>query len=183
MSGSDPSVPIARADAVALGQSRWSLDPAHSSVTFTHRTLWGLATVRGAFTDVTGEGRIDSTGSATGTLRIAAASIDTGHARRDTHLREKGFFAAEEHPEIVFTGTRTEIATDGRTVSITGRLSLRGRVQPLELSAALDWETDERVVLSSATEVDRAAFGLTSNQLGMIKGSARVSVVAAFVRQ
>ncbi|EPD57787.1 YceI family protein [Streptomyces sp. HGB0020] len=183
MSGSDSSVPIARADAVAPGQGRWALDPAHSSVTFTHRTLWGLATVRGAFTDVTGEGRIDSAGATTGLLRIAAASIDTGHARRDAHLREKDFFAAEEHPEIVFTGERIEIATDGRTASITGRLSVRGRVHSLELSATLDWETDERVVLSSVADVDRAAFGLTANQLGMIKGSARVSIVAAFVRQ
>ena len=38
----------------AVEYGLWQLDPARSTVAITHKTYWGLATVSGAFTKVSG---------------------------------------------------------------------------------------------------------------------------------
>jgi YceI-like domain len=53
----------------------------------------------------------DSRGGATGDLTIGASSLDTGHNRRDRHLRSPGFFDAERHPHIVFTAAAVTAPT------------------------------------------------------------------------
>src|SRR5580704_15933256 len=57
-SGSQAADPLTRAGS-------WQLDPAGSSVTFQHKTMWGLATVRGTFETVHGSGEIHPDGTAT----------------------------------------------------------------------------------------------------------------------
>ena len=56
----------------------WTLDGAKSSVGLRTKSIWGLVKVKGLFTQVTGEAVISAAGEATGTITVAAASIDTG---------------------------------------------------------------------------------------------------------
>src|SRR5690606_10581994 len=65
----------------------WSLDPSRSSLRFRSSALWGLVKVHGEFTDISGEGSVAPDGTVSGRLEIAAASVDTGKAKRDRHLR------------------------------------------------------------------------------------------------
>ena len=188
-----------RPDTTALaGPSRWTLDAARSSVTLRHKTMWGLVTVRGAFGDLAGQAEIGADGSARGRLEIGAASLDTRNAKRDKHLRSADFFNADEHPHIVAVLQRADLAggTDpagrtglaGRTgaagdpVTVTGQLTAAGITRPLSFTATLEEVTESAVTVRAEAEIDRAQFGMTWNQLGMLRGPATISVVARFTR-
>jgi polyisoprenoid-binding protein YceI len=161
---------------------RWVLDPAQSSVRFRSKTFWGLSTVKGAFGAVSGEGEVRAGGAARGTLTIQAASLDSGHAKRDTHLRSADFFSAEEHPALVFSArTVAPTGTDGAEVS--GDLVIRGTSRPLAFTARITSATERAVTLEADVVIDRADFGMTWNQLGMLTGPSSVEITARFLHQ
>ncbi|MFC4036218.1 YceI family protein [Streptomyces polygonati] len=162
----------------AVRTGRWILDPTRSSFALRHKTLWGLVTVKGTFADLAGEGEVQPDGTARGALTIAASSLDTGHAKRDVHLRSADFFDTEEHPAIGYTARHAEIDARGK-VEVTGELTVRGVTQPLNVAADIA-RAGDAVTLSAETTVDRAAFGLTWNKLGMLTGRTTVTVTAHF---
>jgi polyisoprenoid-binding protein YceI len=164
----------------AAGSATWQLDPAGSSVTFEHKTIWGLATVRGGFTGITGSGEIAADGSASGRLELDAASVDTKHGQRDKHLRSADFFGAESHPKIV-AELGPVVRQGNAAAQVTGTLTVAGVTRPITLTAAITEETDQAITLTASGEFNRADYGMSWNILGMIKGNASVSVVARFV--
>jgi polyisoprenoid-binding protein YceI len=171
-----------KAIATALtGPAKWQLDPSTSAVTFGHKTMWGLATVRGEFTDVGGTAEILADGSAHGRLEIEAASVSTKNRKRDQHLRSADFFHVAAQPTIVVDVAQAE-SNDGRTVQVRGTLTVAGRTRPVTLTATITDATDHGITLIADTEIDRADFGMTWNQLGMLRGPARMHVVARFVK-
>lgn len=174
--------PADQAASPYAGPASFQLDPAASSVALTHKTIWGLVTVRGTFTKVSGSAEILTDGSGRGRLEIDAASLDTKNAKRDEHLRSADFFNASEHAQIVVDLTRAALQGTG-SLTATGTLSVAGQTQPLTLTAHVTDATDQAITLSADTEINRADFGITWNQLGMLKGNAHVTVLARFVRQ
>ena len=163
------------------GPVSWDLDPAGSSAAFQHKSIWGLVTVRGTFASMRGIGEIHADGSASGRLEIDAASLDTKNGKRDTHLRSADFFHADTHPQIV-AELGPVIRLGDTEASVAGKLTVNGITRPVQLTAKITEDTGEAVTLRTETEVDRADFGMTWNQFGMVKGNATVSVVARFVR-
>lgn len=168
------------AASTAAGASTWVLDPARSSVSLRHKTMWGLVTVRGTFSEVSGVGEILPDGSAQGRLEIGAASLETKNAKRDKHLKSADFFSADAHPRIVAQLRHATRAGD--TVAIDGDLTVAGKTHPLSFTATVAEATPDAVTLRAEVQVDRASYGMTWNQLGMVKGPATVSVVASFAR-
>ncbi len=79
----------------------FAIDPAHTDVLFSAKHMM-VTNVRGTFTDVSGTIDLDETDptASTAELTVRAASVDTGFAARDNHLRGDDFFAAETYPEI-----------------------------------------------------------------------------------
>ena len=168
-------------ESVLAGPSTWSLDPARSSVSLRSKSIWGLVTVRGAFGELAGSAEIPPGGAARGRLEIGAASLDTKNAKRDKHLASADFFNAADHPKIVAdlaSATRT-----GDRVAVQGTLTVAGVTRPLSFTATLaDVTPAAFTVHAEAVVVDRADFGLTWNQLGMLTGPSTVDVVARFTR-
>jgi polyisoprenoid-binding protein YceI len=163
------------------GPASFQLDPAASTVSISHKSLWGLGTVRGSFTKLSGSAEILADGSGRGRLEIDAASIDTKNAKRDEHLRSKDFFNAADHPQIVVD--LPQAARKGAdAVTTTGTLTVAGKSRPLTLTARVTEATDQAITIVADAVIDRADFGMRWNQLGMIKGKAHVSVVARFVK-
>jgi polyisoprenoid-binding protein YceI len=71
------------------------IDPAHTTVGFVARHLM-VSKVRGSFTDVSGEITVAEEPLASSvTVRMRAASIDTGVADRDNHLCSADFLDVE----------------------------------------------------------------------------------------
>jgi polyisoprenoid-binding protein YceI len=169
------------AAAAYAGPANFQLDPAASAVSIAHKHFWGLGTVRGSFTKLSGSGELLPDGSGRGRLEIDAASIDTKNAKRDEHLRSKDFFNASEHAQIVVDLARAaRQGADG--VATTGTLTVAGQTRPLTVTARVTEATGQAITLAADAEIDRADFGMSWNRLGVIKGKAHVSVVARFVK-
>ncbi|MCS0602325.1 YceI family protein [Streptomyces sp. LP11] len=174
---------------VAVETGLWQLDPTASAVRLRHRTFWGLVAVKGTFTAVTGRGEVRPDGSAAGTVTLETASLDTGNAKRDAHLRSADLLDAGAHPEITYTATGAELldgdgdgGSDGSSVRVTGRLTVHGVEQPLTLTARLAAATPGALTLETEFTVDRDRFGVSWNQLGMMRGLTTVTAALRFTR-
>ena len=166
---------------VAVETGQWQLDAAASTVALRHKTMWGMVTVKGAFAAIAGRGEVRADGSAVGTLTLDVASLDTGNAKRDTHLRSADFFDADNHPEITFAARSAELR-DGDSVHVVGQLTVRGISRPLSFTARLAGAGADALTLDAEFTVDRAQFGMEWNQLGMIRGVTTIATTLRFGR-
>lgn len=148
---------------------RWTIDPTHSSVEFAVKHLM-ISTVRGRFKDVAGAIVFDPAApdGASIEARIAVASVETGAADRDNHLRSGDFFDAENHPELTFVSRRVEPKGDDR-FAVVGDLTIRGVTREVTLDVeregeAIDPWGGRRTAATATTRVNRKDFGLTWNQ-------------------
>ncbi len=147
----------------------WQLDPLHAEVGFEVRHMM-VSKVRGRFTDFTADVQLDPARPEASHVEasIAVASVDTGVADRDAHLRSADFFDAEQHPRITFRSTRVEPRGEG-AFRVEGLLAIRGVERPVALDGeyegpASDPWGNSRVGFSLSGEIDREEFGLTWNQ-------------------
>lgn len=103
----------------------WTMDKAHSSVSFSIRHLV-ISEVTGKFKDfdISLNATKDDFTDAVVDATIKVASINTENERRDAHLRTDDFFNAEKFPEIKFKSTAFEKVGENR-YKITGDLTIR----------------------------------------------------------
>ena len=147
---------------------RWTIDPDHSHVEFSVRHL-AIATVKGRFRAFGGEVETDEAGTPRAVhARLDAASIDTGVAQRDAHLRSAEFLDAATHPALAFESTRIEATGRGRA-TLAGTLAMRGVVRDVTLD--LTWHgpvagTDgaPRLLAEAHGTIRRSEWGLTWNR-------------------
>jgi len=159
----------------------WVLDPGRSSIRLKSRSMWGLAPVNGVFRELSGNGTVSPDGEVSGTITVAAASIDTRNTKRDTHLRSADFFDSANNPDITFTADGIRPA--GQGVAVTGALTVRDRTRPLSFDAAASVNGDGEIWVDAEIHVNRADFGLTWNQMGMTSMKNTLTIHAAFTRR
>ncbi|HZQ30532.1 MAG TPA: YceI family protein [Mycobacterium sp.] len=159
----------------------WTLDPERSSFSFKSKTMWGLASVKGRFTQFSGEGRVDASGAVTGRVDVKAATVTTGIKKRDNHLRSADFFDAEHFPDISVTVNGVDPA-EGEELNVSADMSIRGNTVALPLRVHAELLDDGAVRLTTTTTVDREALGVTGNMAGMIPKTTTVSADAVFRR-
>jgi len=145
----------------------FELDPAHTTTGFVARHLM-VSKVRGSFGKVTGALTIAGDPLASSVdVTIDAASIDTGVADRDTHLRSPDFLDVERWPTLTFRSTRVEHAGDSEFV-VVGDLTIREVTREVRLAVEFEgvarnpWGK-EVVGFTATTEIDREEFGITWN--------------------
>jgi polyisoprenoid-binding protein YceI len=174
-----PSLQAVLKDGSLAGE--WVLDPGPSSIRLKTRNLLGLVPVRGVFREVSGSGAVSPDGEVSGTVTVAAASIDTTNARRDTHLRSADFFDSGHKPDITFTADG--IRPSGQGVAVTGALTVRGRTRPLPFDAVASVRDDGEIWLDAEVHVNRADFGLTWNLMGLVSMNNILIIHAVFTRR
>jgi polyisoprenoid-binding protein YceI len=152
-----------------LAPGVWSVDKRRSEIAFAVKEMWGLRTVRGVFGAFKG-GLVVRANGAIGELAIDAASLDTGHAKRDRHLRSPAFFDVENHAWIVFTLSSVD-ARDGR-VTVVGELAIGSSRTELEIPVEIQRQDGGALRIDGETTLSRQAAGLAWNKLGMIRGDA-----------
>ena len=155
----------------------WVLDPRNSSVRLKSKSM-GLIPVKGIFREVSGSGTVSPDGTATGTILVAAASIDTQNTKRDTHLRSADFFDSDNHPDISFTAD--DIRPSEQGVTVTGTLTIRDRTRPLSFNATASVPGDGEVWLDAEFRVNRGDFGITWNMLGTVSQISTLTIHAVF---
>jgi polyisoprenoid-binding protein YceI len=111
----------------------WILDPAHSEISFKVKHLM-ITNVKGVFKKCTADviTENDNFMPAEITVRAETASIDTGDASRDTHLRSADFFDAEKYPHITFKATRFE-KKSGDMYDLFGHLTIKDVTKEIQL--------------------------------------------------
>lgn len=166
-------------DKVLAGE--WVLDPGKSSIRLKNKSMAGLVRMKGVFPEVSGNGTVGRDGKVSGTVTVAAASIDTRNTRRDTHLRSADFFDTANHPDISFAVDGVRPSHPG--VTVTGALTVRGRSRRLSFDAAVSVLGDGEIWLDAEVTVDRADFGLSWNPLGLVSTKSALTVHAAFARR
>ncbi|MFD5329114.1 YceI family protein [Streptomyces sp. NPDC127092] len=143
---------------------RWPFDPLHSSVGFTIRHL-GISKVRGRFDEFTAELVVGETledSSVTATVRLA--SIDTGNADRDAHVRAPDLLDVEKRPTMTFRSTR--IAGAGEDWTLEGELTIGDVTRPVtfdvEFGGVVDVPVDgsRHAGFDATGEFRRSDFGL-----------------------
>ncbi len=159
----------------AVAPARWSVERDETSVDFVVKTFWGLATVRGRFDRFDGFYEAGPDGTRI-ELTIDAASLDTGNATRDKHLRSTDFFRVAKHPQLRFTSTRVCHADDG-VLRVEGELQVAATVVPLEFDATVQ-QVDDALEVEATTTFDQRQLGMSSGKLGMIRPPATLHVKA-----
>jgi polyisoprenoid-binding protein YceI len=158
----------------------WTLDAARSQVRLATKSMWNLISVKGVFGEVSGSGTVTESGDVTGTLTVAAGSIDTKIKKRDDHLRSADFLDAANHPDITFSVETISPTTNG--VTVAGDLTVRGTTRPVSFGATVSGD-DAEVTFDAEVPVNRADYGLTFNQLGMMATRNTITIHAVFTRQ
>jgi polyisoprenoid-binding protein YceI len=149
--------------------SNWTLDTAHSGVTFSVRHMV-VAKVRGRFADWRGTLELDEADLSRSRVdvEIDARSIDTGNAQRDEHLRSADFLDVQQFPTLRFESRRVETAgADG--LRIVGDLTLHGVKREVTLDVerggnAKDPWGNQRAGFAAKLSILRSDYGLTWNQ-------------------
>jgi len=148
---------------------KWNVDNAHSSVKFTVRHMV-FAKVHGRFARWSAAVELDESDwtrskvSAT----IEAASIDTGEAQRDGHLRSPDFLDAEKFPTLTFESKKIEKA-GGDKYRMTGPLTIHGVTHDVTLDVEFlgsgkDPWGNERAGFLGKVAIERKQWGLNWNQ-------------------
>jgi polyisoprenoid-binding protein YceI len=163
----------------------WQLDPQRTTIEFHSPTFWGLAHVKGTFGGVTGSGRVaaaDDGIDVTGRLDIDAASLKTGIAKRDKHLRSPDFFDVQAFPSIAVVVHSGEVTGTG-WVLLQATLSVKDTQRDLELPTHVRSAGDGALRLQTTTTLNRLHYGVDGNLLGMMGEAVNIEATAVFVRQ
>ncbi|NEE03539.1 YceI family protein [Phytoactinopolyspora halotolerans] len=163
----------------------FTVDAQHTTVGFVARHLM-VTQVRGRFEAVQGSVHItDDPLDSWATAEIGTASITTGTADRDTHLRSPDFLDVDAFPTISFVsrqvtggnpaakwaivnGTMVRRRRGAGWFTVIGDLTIKGITHPIELQVNIDGVTrdpwgGERLALSASGEIDREQYGMTWN--------------------
>ena len=147
----------------------WNIDPVHSHAEFKVRHMM-ISNVKGEFKGVTGTLNLNGADLTKSGVEISidAATISTGEAQRDAHLKSADFFDAERFPTLNFKSNRVAKNKDG-ALTVAGDLTIHGVTRNVLLQVEGPSEPmkdpwgNTRIGLSATTRISRKDFGLTWN--------------------
>ncbi|MFN8191708.1 MAG: YceI family protein [Nocardioidaceae bacterium] len=145
----------------------YALDPTHTRLGFSTRHAM-VTTVRGQFTEFSGTAHVDSANPAESSVEVTiqVASVDTGVADRDGHLKSPDFFDAEQFPTMTFKSTAVAVE-DGNWL-ITGDFTIKDVTNPVTIEfeptgSAKDPFGNTRIGFEGAAVINRKDWGLSWN--------------------
>jgi polyisoprenoid-binding protein YceI len=158
-------------DASALANETFRIDPSHSTIAFSVRHM--LGTAKGRFSKFSGTIVVDRDHpeQSSVTVTIDAASIDTGIAKRDEHLRGELFNVAK-YPEITFKSRRVK-QTGANTGEIAGDVTMHGATRAITLNIHFLSTAEPARWRVTTAPLKRSEFGLVFN-----KSAETVSMIA-----
>jgi len=135
-----PLIAAGLAAAACLVQAEsatYAIDPTHTFVTF-EALHFGTSTLRGRFDRKEGSVAFDRAGrTGRAEITIDLASVSTGVAPLDTHLKSRDFFDAgsgDATSTAKFVGERFAFTGD-KVSEVAGTLTLMGKTMPVTLKA------------------------------------------------
>lgn len=168
----------------------WNLDPAHTVVEFKVKHMM-ISNVKGTFGKATGVLNYDEAnpGAASIEASVDVASIATGDAQRDTHLKSADFFETEKFPTMTFKSFK--VVPEDKVVE--GELTIKGVTKMVAFDVegptapGKDPWGGTRIAAEATTKISRKEFGLTWNAAletgGVLVGDeVTITIDAQFVK-
>jgi polyisoprenoid-binding protein YceI len=150
----------------ALFAGTYNVDKSHSSVGFKVKHMM-VSNVNGTFDEFKGSFEYDekthTLKSLNGTVEVA--SVNTANAKRDNHLKQSDFFAADKYPTITFD--LDEVKGD----KAYGKLTMRGVTKDVVLDIETAGATikdpwgNTRTGFTLSGKVDRMDYGIKYNSI------------------
>jgi polyisoprenoid-binding protein YceI len=163
--------------ATAGANDIFKIDASHSTIAFKVRHMLGNA--NGHFAKFRGTIEVDRDRpeQSTVTVTIDAASIDTGIAKRDEHLRGELFNVAK-YPELTFKSRRVK-QSGADSGEIAGDFTMHGFTRPIVLNVQL-LSNPEALAKSSTSRWRVTTAPLKRSQFGLLfsKSAETVSMIA-----
>lgn len=176
-----------------MSTTKWSIDTAHSEIGFKVKHMM--------FTNVSGnfekfDASIETEGDDFTTAKFdfsgEIASVTTGNADRDNHLKSADFFDAEQFPKLAFKSTSFE-KIDESEYKLTGDLTLHGVTKSVKLDVefgglAKDPWGNTKTGLSATGKINRKDWGLNWNSAletgGVLVGEeVKLNIELQFIKQ
>jgi polyisoprenoid-binding protein YceI len=133
-----PSAAQAQGAQAPLQSQNYVLDSAHTQITFSI-SRFGFTHILGRFDAVAGAVTLDQVHpeNSNVTATIQTASLSSGDATRDEHLRSARWLDAAQFPTMQFHSTAVR-RTGDQTAEIAGELTLHGATHPVTLAVSLN---------------------------------------------
>ena len=151
----------------AIAADSYTVDPGHTYPSFEINHL-GFSTMHGTFDATSGKITLDPAGkSGSIEITIDATSIDTGHGKRDEHLKSEEFFNVAKFPTLTYKAGKLRFNGD-KLSGADGELTLLGVTRPVSLTVTAfncgpHPMTKKPVCGANATAViKRSDFGLSA---------------------
>ncbi|RZJ73495.1 YceI family protein [Flavobacterium sp.] len=176
-----------------MSTTKWVLDPTHSEITFKVKHMM-FTNVSGKFDTFEASAETDGDDFSTAKIEFVAetASVNTGNADRDNHLRSADFFDAEQFPKVTFKSGGF-VKKSGDDYTLTGDLTLHGVTKQVTLDAEFggllqDPWLNTKAAFSINTKVNRKDWGLNWNaalETGglLVSEEVRFAIELQFVKQ
>lgn len=151
-----------------FAQTKWNVDPAHSSAKFTVTHLV-ISEVEGNFKTFKGElinTKPDFT-DAKVDFSIDVNSVNTDNEMRDKHLKGDDFFNTEKYPNMTFKSTSMKKLA-GNKYALMGNLTIRDVTKPVKFDVtyggtAKDAYKNTKAGFKATTVINRFDYGLKWN--------------------
>jgi polyisoprenoid-binding protein YceI len=151
-------------------QQTWQLDLTHSKVGFSVKHMV-ITNVQGHFDNFKVEVKPSEQGFENSEIyaEIDAASVNTGVADRDGHLKSADFFNAEQYPALVFK-SKSFKKVDDENYKLVGDFTIKNVTKELELDVEFGGQVkdpwgNDRVGFTVTGSIDRFDYDLTWNAL------------------
>lgn len=171
----------------------YQIDPAHSTIGFAVRHLM-INNVTGRFNEFAGKISYDAADITRSAVEFTAqtASVDTGVARRDNHLRTPDFFAVQQYPEMTFKSTKVE--RKGKDAYVAhGTFTLHGVSKEIAIPFKLygpikDPQGKQRLGVEAGLTLNRQDYGIKYNSVleggGLAVGNAvQITLLLEAIKQ
>ena len=135
-----------------------SFVPSESEVTFSYQQM-GVS-LNGEFNEFNGSLNFDTENpqSASATVSIPLASVDTGSAEGDEEVAGKAWFNLQDFPTAEFESTNITPLDDG-SFEVSGNLSIKGTSKPIVFPATFS-EGDGQAKFEGKFTIQRGDFSI-----------------------
>jgi len=150
-------------------KTKWVIDPAHSEVSFKVKHLM-ISNVKGLFKEFNGSISTEGEELIAQDIEFSLnpASIDTGAADRDGHLKSPDFFDVEKYKKLTFKGTGLKKGEDQGTYVLNGDLTIKDVTRPVKLNVEFGGKMkdpwgNEKAGYTLSGKINRKEWGLNWN--------------------
>ena len=151
--GSRPAVPGAAVDTLKVDVGRSKIEALGAKITATHPIVFG---------DFSGKVGVSEGSIQSLSFEVVMSSLESDHPKLTSHLKNEDFFDVETYPTASFVSSRVAAGTEveGRTHTVTGDLTIRGKSNRVTFPATIE-VTDREARADTVFVIDRQDFGVT----------------------